>query len=62
MDVMDSDSLRAKVRQVVDKQEHFCKDVQAAVAVSRENKRKLAQGKAVSVSYTHLTLPTTPYV
>ena len=44
---MDADSLRAKVRQVVNEQERFCKDVQAAVAVSRENKRKIAQGKAV---------------
>ena len=52
MDVMDSDSLRAKVRQVVDKQEHFCKDVQAAVAVSRETKRKTAQGKAVLPKFT----------
>ena len=47
MDVMDADSLRAKVRQVVDEQEHFCKDVQAAVAASRDTKRKIAQGKAV---------------
>ena len=36
VDVMDADSLRAKVRQVVNEQERFCKDVQAAVAVSRE--------------------------
>ena len=43
MDVMDVDSLRAKVRQVVDEQERFCKDVQAAVAVSRDTKRKIAQ-------------------
>ena len=34
--VMGADSLRAKIRQVVDEQERFCKDVQAAVAVSRE--------------------------
>ena len=27
--------------------ERFCKDVQAAVAVSRETKRNIAQGKAV---------------
>ena len=47
MDVMDADSLRAKVRQVVDEQERFCKDVQAAVAASRDTKRKIAQGKAV---------------
>ena len=47
MDVMDADSLRAKVRQVVDEQERFFKDVQAAVAVSRETKHKIAQGKAV---------------
>ena len=46
MDVMDADSLRAKFRQVVE-QERFRKDVQAAVAVSRETKRKIAQGKAV---------------
>ena len=52
MDVMDADSLRAKVRRVVDEQERFCKDVQAAVAVSRETKCNIA------VSYTHLTLPT----
>ena len=47
MDVLDADSLRANVRRVVDEQERFCKDVQAAVAVSGENKRKIAQGKAV---------------
>ena len=47
VDIMDADSLRAKVRQVVDEQERFCKDVQASVAVSRETKRKIAQGKAV---------------
>ena len=47
VDVMDADSLRAKVRQVVEEQERFWKDVQAAVAVSRETKRKIAQGKAV---------------
>ena len=41
MDVMDADSLRANVRQVVDEQERFCKDVQAAVAVSRETKGKI---------------------
>ena len=38
-DVMDFNSLRANVRQVVDEQERFCKDEQAAVAVSRETKR-----------------------
>ena len=43
-DAMDADSLRAKVRQVADEQERFCKDVQAAVAVSRETKPKIAQG------------------
>ena len=48
VDVMDADSLRAKIRQVVDEQERFNKDVQAAVAISRETKRKIAQGKAVS--------------
>ena len=47
MDVMDADSLRANVRQVVDEQECFYKDVQAAVSASRETKRKIAQGKAV---------------
>ena len=47
MDVMDADSLRANVRRVVDEQERFCKDVQAAVAVSRDSKRKIAQRKAV---------------
>ena len=47
VDVMDADSLGAKVRQVVDEQERFCKDVQAAVAVSRETKRKITQGEAV---------------
>ena len=45
VDVMGADSWRAKVRQVVDDQERFCKDMQAAVAVSRETKRKIAQGK-----------------
>ena len=44
---MDVDTLRAKVRQVVDEQERFFKDVQAAVAESRETKRKIAQDKAV---------------
>ena len=43
VDVMDADSLRANARQVVDEQERFCKDVPAAVAVSRETKRKIAQ-------------------
>ena len=43
MDVMDADSLCAKASQVVDEQERFCKDVPAAVAVSRETKRKIAQ-------------------
>ncbi|CAN0536633.1 unnamed protein product, partial [Scytosiphon promiscuus] len=47
VDVMDADSLREKVRRVVDEQAHFCREVQAAVTVSRETKRKLAQGKAV---------------
>ena len=47
MDVLDADSLRAKVRQVVDEQERFCEDVQAALAASRETKRQIAQGKAV---------------
>ena len=47
VDVMDADSLGAKVRRVVDEQERFCKDVQAAVAVSRETKRKITQGEAV---------------
>ena len=47
VDVMDADSLRAKVRQVVEEQERFCQDVQAAVAASRDIKRKIAQGKAV---------------
>ena len=47
VDGMDADSLRAKVRQVVDEQGHFCKDVLATVAVSRETKREIAQGKAV---------------
>ena len=36
-----------EVRQVVDEQQRFCKDAQAAVAVSRETKRKIAQDKAV---------------
>ena len=48
---MDADSLRANVRQVVDEQECFYKDVQAAVAVSRETKRKTAQGKAVLLKF-----------
>ena len=47
MDVVDADSLRANVRHVVDEQERFCKDVQGAVAVSRETKPKIAQGRAV---------------
>ena len=47
MDVVDADSLRANVRHVVDEQERFCKDVQGAVAVSRETKPKIAQSKAV---------------
>ena len=40
VDGMDADSLRAKVHQVVDEQERFCKDAQAAVAVSRETNVK----------------------
>ena len=51
MDVMDADSLRAKVRQVVDEQERFCQDVQAAVAASRGTTRKIAQGKAVLLKF-----------
>ena len=51
VDVMDAESLRAKVRQVIDEQERICKDVQVAVAVSREAKRKIAQGKAVSPKF-----------
>ena len=47
IDVMDSDALREKVRGVVEEQVRFCQEVQAAVAVSRENKRKSAQGEAV---------------
>ena len=47
MDVVDADSLRSKVRQVVHEQKRFCKDVQAAVVVCRETKRNKAQGKAV---------------
>ena len=46
VDVMEAESLRANVRQVVDEQECFYKDVQAAVSASRETKRKIAQGKA----------------
>ena len=45
VDVMDADSLRAKVRQVVDEQERFCKGVQAAVAASRDTKRKIVKGQ-----------------
>ena len=60
MDVMDADSLRAKVRQVVDQQERVCKDVQAAVAVSRETKRKIAQGKAVLPKFAVCLLYTSP--
>ena len=40
VDVMDADSLRAKVSQVVEEQGRFCQDVQAAVAASRDTKRK----------------------
>ena len=47
MDVMDADSLRANVRHIVDEQECYYKDVQAAVAETRETKRKIAQGKTV---------------
>ncbi|CAM9762043.1 unnamed protein product, partial [Hapterophycus canaliculatus] len=47
VDVMDADSLRAKVRDVVAEQERFCADVRAAVAVSRDNKRNQAHGQAV---------------
>ena len=31
-------------------------------AVRRKNKQSTALGSLVAVSYTHLTLPTTPYV
>ena len=51
VDVMDADWLRAKVRQVVDEQERFCKGVQAAVAECRETKRKKAQGNDVLPSF-----------
>ncbi|CAN0095771.1 unnamed protein product, partial [Sphacelaria rigidula] len=44
---MDVDSLRNKVRGAVDEQVRFCNEVQAAVVVSRETKRKLAQDQAV---------------
>ena len=47
VDVMDADSLREKVQQVVAEQERFCKAVRDAVAVSRETKRQLARGKVV---------------
>ena len=47
VDVMDADSLRANVRHIVDEQECYYKDVQAAVAETRETKRKIAQGKTV---------------
>ncbi|CAM9476599.1 unnamed protein product [Sphacelaria rigidula] len=43
---MDADTLRDKVRGVVDEQVRYCNEVQAAVAVSRRTK-KLAQGQAV---------------
>ena len=43
---MDADSVRAKIRQVVDEKERFCMDVQVAVAASRDTKRKISQGKA----------------
>lgn len=46
VDVMDADSVRAKVRDVVAEQERFCADIRAAVALSRDNKRKKAQGQA----------------
>ena len=49
MDVIDAYSLRVKVRQVVDEQERFCKDVQDAVAVSRETKNSAGQGCAAQV-------------
>ena len=47
VDVMDADSLRAKVQGVVEEQVRFCRDVQQAVVVSRENKRRRARGQAV---------------
>ncbi|CAM9587765.1 unnamed protein product [Sphacelaria rigidula] len=47
VDVMDADPLRDEVRGVVDEQVRFCNEVQAAIAVSRETKRKLAQGQAL---------------
>ncbi|CAM9714536.1 unnamed protein product, partial [Sphacelaria rigidula] len=46
MPFMDADSLR-----VVDEQVRFCVEVQATVVVSRETKRKLAQGQAVSPKF-----------
>ncbi|MEP0580138.1 MAG: reverse transcriptase domain-containing protein [Marinobacter sp.] len=47
VDVMNADLLRANVREVVAEQERFCADIRAAVAVSRDNKRKQAQGQVV---------------
>ena len=55
VDVMDADSLRAKARQVVDEQERFYR-------TCRLLWRHLVTLNVKSVSYTHLTLPTTPYV
>ncbi|CAM9529063.1 unnamed protein product, partial [Sphacelaria rigidula] len=62
VDVMDADTLRDELRGVVDEQVRICNEVRAAVAVSRETKRKLAQGQAVLprfavgdfVSYVHV--------
>lgn len=47
VDVMNAYSLRDRVRGMVDEQVRFCNEVQAALAVSRKTKRKLAQGEAV---------------
>ena len=47
IDVMNAEAVRNKVRNVVEEQVRFCKQVQEAVEVSRETKRKLAQGQAV---------------
>ena len=47
IDVMNAEAVRNKVKNVVEEQVRFCKQVQGAVALSRTTKRKLAQGRAV---------------
>ena len=54
MDVLDDKALRKKVQSVVEVQRQVYKEVLDKVQANGVKRR--------AVSYTHLTLPTTPYV